>query len=164
MTDDPQTGLNYSDLSRIAMHRARTAPEAVEVIVRLIDLHGFATYGGNSHLFADPDEGRVFINYAGSQGPWVAERLGPDEVRLSYPGDLTPIPSRYIDFANLRLKDNSEYRASANVTSFAVERGWYDPEERTDFDANSVYGNAGRDRTLARPTRRFDSERTCSPE
>ena len=37
MTPKPQTGLNYSDLSRIAMERARTAREAVEIVGELID-------------------------------------------------------------------------------------------------------------------------------
>lgn len=140
MTDDPQRGLNYSDLSRMAMQQARTASEAVDVVGRLIDQYGFSTYGGNSHLFADPDEGWIVINYAGSQGLWVAERLGANEVRLSYPGYLNTIPARYIDFENLRLRPNREYKASDNFIAFAVEQGWYDAESREPFDANSIYG------------------------
>jgi dipeptidase len=66
MTDPVQRGLNYSDLARIVMERAMTAEQAVDIIGKLIDEHGFATYGGNSHLFADPREGWVFINFAGS--------------------------------------------------------------------------------------------------
>ncbi len=149
MTEDSQRGLNYSDLARFAMQRAKTAREAVQVVGDLIDEHGFATYGGNSHLFADPNEGWILINYAGSQGLWVAERLGPNEVRLSYPGYLTPIPSRYIDFDNLKLKSNSEYVASDNFISFAVEQGWYDPDDREAFDANTVYGSVSRDSNLS---------------
>lgn len=37
MTPNPQAGPSYSDLSRIAMERARTAREAVEIIGGLID-------------------------------------------------------------------------------------------------------------------------------
>ena len=40
MTPNPQTGPQYSDLSRIAMERARTAREAVEIVGALIDEHG----------------------------------------------------------------------------------------------------------------------------
>src|ERR1043166_8290516 len=86
MTPKPQTGLNYSDLSRIAMERAKTAREAVEIIGSLIDKHGYATYGGNSHLFADVNEGWILINFAGGQKLWVAQRLSPDEIRVSRPG------------------------------------------------------------------------------
>ena len=80
MTPTNQTGPQYSDLSRIAMERARTAREAVEIIGALIDEHGYSTYGGNSHMFADENEGWVLLNFAGGQGLWIAERLGPDDI------------------------------------------------------------------------------------
>ena len=53
MTPNPQKGPSYSDLSRIAMERATSAREAVEIIGKLIDEYGYSTYGGNSHMFAD---------------------------------------------------------------------------------------------------------------
>src|SRR5688572_4606010 len=74
MTPRPQRGLNYSDLSRIVMERARSAREAVEIVGSLINQYGYATYGGNSHLFADADEGWVLIEFAGGKGLWVAQR------------------------------------------------------------------------------------------
>lgn len=83
MTPDPQTGPQYSDLSRIAMERADSAREAVEILGALIDEHGYTTYGGNSHMFADENEGWIFVEFAGGQGLWAAERLGPDDVRVS---------------------------------------------------------------------------------
>src|SRR5262249_48604950 len=43
MTPRPQTGLNYSDLSRIVMERARTAREAAALVGARIDEHGHAT-------------------------------------------------------------------------------------------------------------------------
>src|SRR5687767_11418795 len=92
MTPRPQRGLNYSDLSRIAMERARTAREAVEIVGQLMDQYGYATYGGNSHLFADAAEGWVVINFAGGKGLWVAQRLGPDDIRISRPGYIGEIP------------------------------------------------------------------------
>ena len=86
MTPNPQTGPSYSDLSRIAMERATSAREAVEIVGALIDKYGYSTYGGNSHMFADENEGWVLLNFAGGEGLWIAERLGPDEIRVSYPG------------------------------------------------------------------------------
>src|SRR5699024_9124315 len=65
MIPDGQTGPQYSDLSRIAMERASTAEEAVEILGELLDEHGYTTYGGNSHLFADENEGWVFVEFAG---------------------------------------------------------------------------------------------------
>ncbi len=133
MTPRPQTGLNYSDLSRIAMERARTAREAVEIVGELIDQYGYATYGGNSHFFADADEGWVFLNFAGGQKLWVAQRVGPDEVRVSRPGYIGEIPQDY--------RTHADFRGSANLISFAIEQGWYDPKSNQPFNVNHVYGD-----------------------
>lgn len=132
MTPDPQTGLSYSDLSRIVMERASSAREAVEIVGQLIDEHGYATYGGNSHLFADADEGWVLIDFAGGAGLWAAERLGPDEVRVLYPGHIGDFP---VDF-----DDSPDVMASENLIDFAVERGWWDPDSGRPFNLHEVYG------------------------
>jgi len=132
MTPNPQRGPNYSDLSRIAMERARSAEEAVEIVGELIDTYGYSSYGGNSHLFADSDEGWVLIDYAGGEGLWIARRLGPDEVFMSYPGYIGEIP---LDYAT-----NPDFRGSLNFIDFAVEQGWYEPESGEPFNADLVYG------------------------
>ena len=132
MTPNPQTGPQYSDLSRIAMERARTAREAVEIIGALIDEHGYSTYGGNSHMFADENEGWVLLDFAGGQGLWIAERLGPDDVRMSYPGYIHEIP---LDF-----QESDEFMGSDNFVSFAVEQGWYDPDSGEPFNVTKIYG------------------------
>lgn len=134
MTEEPQQGPNYSDLARIAMERATSAREAVEIIGGLIDEYGYSTYGGNSHLFADVNEGWVFINYAGGQGLWAAERLGPNEVRVSYPGYINDFP---VDYMN-----DDDYMGSDNLVDFAREQGWWNPgEDDTNYlDLQEVYG------------------------
>ena len=137
MTPRPQSGPQYSDLSRIAMQRARTAREAVEIVGGLIDAHGYSDYGGNSHMFADPNEGWVLIEFAGGKGLWIAERLGPDDVRMSYPGYIGEIP---LDFQKSR-----DFMGSKNFISFAVEQGWYDPAAGKPFDVNEVY-SVGKER------------------
>ena len=138
MTPKSQRGLNYSDLSRTVMERARTAREAVEIVGDLIDQYGFCTYGGNSHLFADRDEGWILINFAGGQGLWIAERLDPDTIRVSHPGYILEIPLDY--------RDNPNYMGSKNFISFAMEQGWYDPQSGKPFNVNEIYGN-GRSRS-----------------
>lgn len=132
MTPNPQTGPNYSDLSRIVMERARSAEHAVEIVGELIDTWGYSSYGGNSHLFADASEGWVLINYAGGKGLWIARRLGPDEVFMSYPGYIGEIP---LDF-----ESDPDFRGSKNFIDFAVEQGWYDPASGEPFNADTIYG------------------------
>jgi hypothetical protein len=133
MTPNPQRGPNYSDLSRIAMERAKTAREAVEITGGLVDQYGYSTYGGNSHLFADVNEGWVLIEFAGGQGLWVAQRLGPDEVRVSRPGYIGEIP---LDYQN-----SPNYMGSSNLISFAIKQGWYDSKSGEPFNVNKVYGD-----------------------
>lgn len=132
MTPNPQRGLQYSDLARIVMERATTAREGVEIIGELIAEHGFATYGGNTHLIADPDEGWVVWQLAGGQGLWVAERLGPDEVRVLYPGGIGEVP--------FDIENDPDFMASSNFISFAEAQGWYDRASGRDFNAARVYG------------------------
>jgi dipeptidase len=141
MTPRPQHGLSYSDLSRFVMERAHSAREAVEIVGTLIDKYGYSTYGGNSHFFADANEGWVLIDFAGGKGLWIAERVGPDEVRMSYPGYILEVP---LDFRTRPEK----YRGSKNLISFAVEQGWYDPKSGRPFNVNAVY-QSGKGRSPA---------------
>ncbi|MCP3803638.1 C69 family dipeptidase [Allokutzneria sp. A3M-2-11 16] len=129
-TPTPQRGPNYSDLSRIAMERARTAREAVEIVGGLIDRYGYTTYGGNSHLFADANEGWVLIEFAGGRGLWAAQRLGPDEVRVSYPGYIGAFPTT----------PGADHLSSPNLVGYAVDRGWWRPDSGQPFDLRAVYG------------------------
>lgn len=128
MTPADQTGPNYSDLARIVVQRARTAREGVELIGALIAEHGYSTYGGNSHLIADPDEAWVVIECAGGQGLWAAERLGPDDIRASRPGYIEEI-----DFASDR------FLHPPHLTRLAEAEGWWRPGRP--FDFNRVYGD-----------------------
>ncbi|MFW6093200.1 MAG: C69 family dipeptidase [Pseudomonadota bacterium] len=135
MTPADQTGPNYSDLARLALERAGSAREAVAIMGELIDTHGYTTYGGNSHLIADPEEGWIMIQPAGGQGLWVAERLGAGEVRVSYPGYIGDVPADY--------RSHPDYMGSRNLVTFATEQGWYDPEAGAPFNVDRVYGLGG---------------------
>jgi len=133
MIPNPQTGPQYSDLSRIAMQRARSAREAAAIVGELIDRYGYTDYGGNSHMFADAKEGWVLLEFAGGQGLWIAQRLGPDEVRMSYPGYIRDIP---LDF-----RSREDFMGSANFIDFAVSKGWFDPAAGKPFNVMDVYAN-----------------------
>jgi len=136
MTPNPQRGLNYSDVARIALERAKTAREAVDISIELIKRHGDFTYGGNSHIFADPNEGWVLLTFAGGKGLWVARRLGPDEVWLNWRG-YTGLG--YVQTLPSDLRNSKDYLASDNFVSFAVEKGWYNPAAGQPFNVISVY-------------------------
>lgn len=130
MTPKDQTGPNYSDLARVVIERARSAREGVELIGRLIAAHGYSTYGGNSHMIADPDEAWVVIEFAGGKGLWCAERLGPDSIRASRPGYIGDIPDA----------PGENYLFPPHFFDTATQQGWYDPA-RGPFNVNRIYGD-----------------------
>lgn len=131
MTPNPQIGLQYSDLARVVLERASTAREGVELIGKMIAEYGYADYGGNSHLIADVNEGWVVWEMSGGQKLWAAERLGPNTVRVLYPGYIEDFP---VDFAN-----SSDYAGSSNIVSFAVEHGYWDPTGTEPFNIFNAY-------------------------
>ena len=133
MTPKDQTGPNYSDLARIVLERATSARHAVEIVGELIAKHGYSTYGGNSHLFADCDEGWIVIEFAGGHGLWVAKRLGPDDIHVSRPG--------YIDEIPLNFHEDQNYLGSPNLIEFATQQGWFDPSKGKPFNVNLIYGD-----------------------
>lgn len=141
LTPPDQQGPNYSDLARVVLERARSAREGVELIGELVERYGESTYGGNSHLIADEDEAWVVIEFGGDQRLWVAERLGPDDIRVSRPGYILEVPD---DF-----ETSGDFLGAPHLIRFAVERGWYDPSVGT-FNVNDVYGDGnGRSASVA---------------
>ena len=155
MTPADQQGLNYSDLARIVMERARTAREGAQLIGELVDRHGDATYGGNSHLIADADEAWVMIEFAGAQKLWVAERVGSDAIRISRPGVIGEVPA---DF-----DAHPDYMGSPHLISFAVDQGWYSRADGP-FNANAVYGDGQGQWEGARWIEAGLAERAARPE
>jgi len=131
MTPLDQKGPNYSDLARIVVERARTAREGVELIGSLIATHGYSTYGGNSHIVADPDEAWIVIEFAGGHGLWAAERVGPDDIRASRPG--------YIGLIPVEDPSHEDFLYCDNLTEPARAHGWWTPD--TPFDLNAIYGD-----------------------
>lgn len=132
LTPQDQQGPNYSDLARVVLERARSAREGVELIGELVERYGESTYGGNSHLVADHDEAWVVIEFGGAQKLWVAERLGPDDIRVSRPGYILEVPD---DF-----ETSEDFLGAPDLNRFAVERGWHDPSAGP-FNVNDVYGD-----------------------
>jgi len=129
MTSADQSGPNYSDLAKLVLERARTAREGVELIGQLIGDYGYSTYGGNSHIIADPQEAWVLIECAGGQKLWVAERLGDNSIRASRPGYIGEIPT----------EPNADFLFPDHFIDFAISQGWHAEGGR--LNVNTVYGD-----------------------
>jgi hypothetical protein len=93
----------------------------------------------NSHVFADPNEGWVLLEFAGGKGLWVAHRLGPNDVWLNWRG-YNKIG--YVQNLPTDLGKSADYLASKNFISFAVDQGWYKPDSGSPFNVIDVYTRA----------------------
>jgi secernin len=110
-------GLLGMDLVRLGLERSRTATEALEVMTALLERHGQGGSGQahldwpyhNAFLIADPVSAWVLET---SDRHWVARRVEAT-------GNISN---------GLALRADWE-RGSADVTRFAVERGWWGPND-----------------------------------
>ncbi|GFP23316.1 hypothetical protein HKBW3S44_00832 [Candidatus Hakubella thermalkaliphila] len=138
------SGLIGMDLLRLALERARTAREALDVITHLLTEYGqggncgfrHATYYHNSFLIADP------------QSAWVLETAGRQWAALQV-RDIRSI-------SNGITIGNQWDMASPDLVKYALDRGWC--KRRDDFHFGRCYS----DFLFTRFSR--SSERQCRTE
>ena len=130
----PTTGLLGMDLVRLGLERSKTAREATEVIGGLIARYG---QGGSAQYDIDfrycggfiiADHADAFV-LESSGRQWIARRV---EERACISNRLT------IDIGDL---------GSADVESYARDRGWCDGASSFDFAAAYSSRNAGKDKS-----------------
>jgi dipeptidase len=137
----PAPKFDITMLTLIAMERASTAREAIQVMGSLAEKHGYGhTDSGEMLAVADPKEvwvfeimpaGPLWTPQSGKPGAvWCAQRVLDDHV------SVCPNESRIgeIDLANKNF-----FMASPNVVSFAVEQKLYDPKSGKPFNWKRAY-------------------------
>ena len=116
---DPKGGIDYGSLMFVALERARTAREAIQVMTGLVAEYGYAS-SGESFSISDPNE--VWILEMIGKGPerkgavWVARRLPDGHV------------SAHANQARIRQFPQDDPKTtlfSKDVVSFAREKGWF---------------------------------------
>ena len=124
---EKNTGLTGMDLLRLALERAATAYDAMQEIIRLLEKYGqggncsflHKFYYHNSFLIADPTDAWV-LETAGNH--WAAEHVnGPRTI-----SNVLTITDRYD-------------MASADLVSFAMEKGWC--KGKTGFNFSACYSD-----------------------
>lgn len=136
---DPDGIMDYGSLIYIALQRARTAREAIEVIVELANTYGYAS-SGESFSIVDKDEAWIFemigkgcrmedgVNV--NKGiVWVARRI-PDGYICAHANQarITQFP----------LSDAENCMYAPDVISFAREMGYYEGSDE-DFSFCDAY-------------------------
>lgn len=120
------------ELQRVALERARTAREAVQIMGSMAEKYGYGDYG-ECLTVIDSKEAWVFEVFGA--GPlqrgsvWAARRVPDGEVFVS---------ANRSRIGELHLEDKNNYMASKNVIEFATQMGWYTPGKP--FIFNQVYG------------------------
>lgn len=115
----PAGMLDYGSLMYIALERAKTAREAIEVMTHLVDEYGYASTG-ESFSIADPKEVWILEMIGKGKGEkgavWVAMRLPEGTV------------SAHANQARIRsfpLNDPASCLYSPDVIEFARKKGWF---------------------------------------
>jgi len=130
---DPQGLLHYWDLMHLALERATTAREAIEVMTSLAEKYG---YGSTAESFSIADPKEVWLMEMTGKGPgntgavWVALRI-PDGYISAYANGI-----RIREFP---LDDPENCLYSTDVVEFAVEKGFYAPDSGRPFDFAEAY-------------------------
>jgi dipeptidase len=130
---NPDGLLSFWDLIRLALERARTAREAIEVIAKLIDDYGYRSTG-ETFSIADTKEA------------WIMEMIGPGPGGKGAEWVALRIPDGYISchanksrIGEFPLKDPKNCLYSGNAISFAIEKGYYDPKSGKPFRFCDAY-------------------------
>ena len=130
--EDPKGIMDYGSLIYIALERAETAREAINVIVDLANTYGYYS-SGESFSIADKNE--VWVMDLIGKGPdnkgivWVARRV-PDGYICSHANQAR--------ISTFPLNDPENCLYAPDVISFAREKGYFSGEDK-DFSFCDAY-------------------------
>ena len=130
---NPDGLLHYWDLMRLALYRAKTARGAIKVMTDLVAEHGYRSTG-ESISIADPQEA------------WILEIIGPGPggqgahwVALRVPDGYVSCHANKARIGEFPLADPENCLYSDKVISFAIEKGYYDPDSGKPFRFCDAY-------------------------
>jgi dipeptidase len=149
--------LSYWDLMGLALQRARTAREAVEIMTTLVDDYGYNSTG-ESFSIADPEEA------------WLMEMIGPGPgghgalwVALRVPDGYVCCHANQSRIGEFPTDDPDNCLFADNVVSFAVDKGYYDPASGKPFRFRDAYCPADIEMRRSCAGRVWSMFRRCAP-
>lgn len=129
---DKDLPLKYWELMELALLRAKTAREAIDVMTSLAETYGYGSEG-ESFSIADPNEAWLLemIGTGGKGGAvWVAQRV-PDGMMTAH--------ANHARIGEFPLNDPENCLYSSNIINLAIEKGFFDPSMGLPFRFNDVY-------------------------
>nr|WP_320132262.1 C69 family dipeptidase [uncultured Holophaga sp.] len=124
--------LDYGSLIYIALERAKTAREAIQVITSLAQEYGYVSEG-ESFSIADKDEAWILDMIGKGKG-----RKGTVWVAVKLPDGTLSAHANQSRIRNFPLDRPQEALYAKDVISFARERGWFTGADR-DFSFADTY-------------------------
>jgi dipeptidase len=132
---EPAGIVDYGSLMYMALERAKTAREAIQVMGQLVEEYGYASEG-ESISVGDVNEAWIFDIIGKGKGQkgavWVAVRV-PDGTISAH--------ANHSRISQFPLHDPANCIYSPDVVSFARANGWYKGEDK-DFSFNGTYAPA----------------------
>ncbi len=119
------------ELRQMVAQQATSARHAVDHIGYLVEKYGYAS-SGRTYCVADAKEAWAVAVVQGRH--WMAQRI-PDNHVMALPNSYT------ID--RIDLNDKQNFAGSADIISYATERGWYDPAKDGVFSFRKAYASKG---------------------
>ena len=137
----PSAKFDITMLTLLAMEQCKTAREAIKLMGSLGEKHGYGfTDTGEMLAMADTKEvwifeimpvGPLWTPKSGKPGAiWCAQRVPDDHV------SVCPNESR---IGEIDLDNPDYFMASSNVISYAVDKGYYDPNSGEPFNWKKAY-------------------------
>ncbi|MBU2652375.1 MAG: C69 family dipeptidase [Bacteroidetes bacterium] len=149
--------LRYGDMMALALQRAKTAREAVQVMIDLVNEYGYGTEGESISVI-DPEEA------------WIMEIIGTGDggdsaiyVAMRIPDGMVCAHANNARIGEFPLDDSENCLYSPNVISFAIRRGYYDPSSGRPFRFNEVYCPASAEKLRYSETRVWSMYRRVAP-
>ncbi len=124
--------IDYGSLIYLTLQRAKTAREAISIMTDLVKKHGYYS-SGESFSIADPTEA------------WILELIGKGEGQTGAVWVAMKVPDGYISghanqarITQFPLNDPQNCLYSADVISFAIEKGWF-KGKNSEFSFSDTY-------------------------
>jgi dipeptidase len=124
--------MDYGSLIYIALQRAKTAREAIQIMTSLAEEYGYASEG-ESFSISDPEE------------VWIMEMIGKGEgekgaiwVAVKIPDGCISGHANQARITTFTLNDQENCLYSKDVISFAHDKGWFNGKNK-DFSFSDIY-------------------------
>ncbi|MCJ7682578.1 MAG: C69 family dipeptidase, partial [Candidatus Aminicenantes bacterium] len=137
-----------------ALQRCKTARAAVLLIGNLMDTYGFLPSCGpesEALCIADPKEAWIMeIFSVGMEWEPDSEKPGAIWVAQRVPDDHVAVVPNWSIIKDIHPDQTDRFIVSDNYLSFAVDRGWYNPDSGEPFIWQNVYAPIPREWAMGR--------------